>query len=366
MSDFLVVGGGITGLMLARALAEQGADVCLLERQEPGRAASWASGGILTPLYPWRLPIEVLQLAAIAQADYPGLVDSLRDETGIDPQLDPSGLLYLRSADEAEALDWSRQTASDLTSVDAAFLYDQEPEVAPEFNQALWQPQAASIRPPRLLQALMISAQKKGVRLHSGTPACALLVAQDQVLGVQGLQQQWRAQTTLLCAGAWCDPLLQPLGLKTPLKPVSGQMLLYQAEPGLLNHMLVLQGRYLIPRQDGLILAGSTLEYVGFDDRITDDARLSLQTTAGQILPALRHAPVIGHWAGLRPGSPEGIPWVGPVPGYQNLYMSGGHFRGGLSLAPGTTRLLVDALNGRPSAIDASIYWPQQRLQAQG
>lgn len=363
MSDFLVLGGGVIGMMLARELANAGAEVTLVDRKTCAQESSWAGGGIVSPLYPWRYPPEVTALANFAQDFYPRLAAELFEETGIDPEFNPHGLLMLRVADQQAALDWAKREDRQLDPVDAAFLYEKEPDVAAGFDQALWMPQVASVRNPRLGQALRAAlVQHPRVRLLEDTDIQGIFHEEGEVLGVQGRQMVFSARKTILCAGAWSGPLLQDLGLETSIKPVRGQMLVFKAPPGLINRVVLMDGRYLIPRRDGRILAGSTLEYVGFDKQTTEDALTSLRTTACQLLPALQDCEIEQHWAGLRPGSKDGIPYMGEVPGYSNLYVSAGHFRNGLVLAPAATRLLADQLLQREPLLDPQPYQPQTRL----
>ncbi|SFX75843.1 glycine oxidase ThiO [Marinospirillum alkaliphilum] len=365
MSDFLVLGGGVIGMMLARELADAGADVTLVERGECARESSWAGGGIVSPLYPWRYPSEITALAAYAQQYYPDFARQLLEETGVDPEFREDGLLFLRVADQQDALDWSARNGNPLEAVDASFLYEREPDVAPGFREALWMPGVASVRNPRLGQALKASLQKRSnIRILEHTEVRHVYHDEGEVLGVEGKQMVFSARRTILCAGAWTGKLLQELGVETAIKPVRGQMILFKAPPGLLNRVVLMDGRYLIPRNDGRILAGSTLEYVGFDKHTTDDALVSLRETAYQILPRLRDYEVEHHWAGLRPGSVDGIPLMGEVPGYRNLFVSAGHFRNGLVLAPAATRVMADLLLKREPQIDPLPYSPAFRSNA--
>lgn len=357
MSDFLILGGGVIGMMLARELADAGADVTLVERGECARESSWAGGGIVSPLYPWRYPSEITALASYAQQHYPDYIRGLHEETGIDPELRQDGLLFLRVADAQDALDWARREQRPLEVVDASFLYEKEPDVAPGFRDALWMPEVASVRNPRLGQSLRASLQKRSnVRLLEQTEIRRIYHEEGEVLGVEGRQMILAARRTILCAGAWTGQLLQDLDVTTAIKPVRGQMILFKAPPGLINRVVLMDGHYLIPRNDGRILAGSTLEYVGFEKETTDDALVSLRESAYQMLPRLRDYPVEHHWAGLRPGSVDGIPLMGAVPGYQNLFVSAGHFRNGLVLAPAATRVMADLLLRREPTIDPAPY----------
>ena len=141
-------------------------------------------------------------------------------------------------------------------------------------------------------------------------------------------------------------------------------MIAFQSHSGALQHILLKDGTYLIPRRGGLVLAGSTLEFVGFDKSITTDAREWLRSRAIAMLPSLKDAELVGHWSGLRPGSPDGIPWIGPWPGIDGLFINAGHYRNGLVLAPAAARLLADLFLQRPVSVQAPACLPFNRLQA--
>ncbi len=357
MRDFLVVGGGVIGMMTTLQLADAGHRVTLVERGECGREASWAGGGIVSPLYPWRYSMPISQLSRWSEGFYPELSLRLLEETGIDPEYRQKGLLYLRVDDEARALEWAREVGKPLERVGADFLYAKEPQAAPGFENGLWMPTLGSIRNPRLVQALRarLEAMSK-VELREGVAVERLLTEGDRVVGVASRDGQLSAEHTIVCGGAWAGQLLGTVGIELPVRPVKGQMILFKAPPGLVERVVLMDGRYVIPRNDGRILAGSTLEDVGYDKATTAEARESLHASALRIIPALAQCPVEHHWAGLRPGSPDGIPFIGAAPGLQGLSVNAGHYRNGLVLAPASTRLLVDALLGRTPIVDPEPY----------
>lgn len=365
MSRILIVGGGVIGMLLAREMSRAGWQVSLFEQGICGREASWAGGGIVSPLYPWRYPPAVTALAGWSQDFYPELAQALARESGIDPELNPHGMLVLSVDDEAEALEWARTQDRWMEPVEAEFIYQREPHLAPGFGHALYMPKVASIRNPRLGQSLRQALLNSGrVEIYEQAPVQELKRNNGRVNGVRTPQGDFYGELVVITAGAWSGGLLASLGVELPVEPVRGQMILFRAEPGLLQGMVLKDGRYLIPRRDGHILCGSTLERVGFDKSTTEEARQDLYQAAIQLLPALAERELESHWAGLRPGSPQGIPFIGPVPGVEGLYVNAGQFRNGLVLAPGSVRVLVDQILGRAPVVDPAPYRLEGRIKA--
>ncbi|MFG6139448.1 glycine oxidase ThiO [Halomonas sp. B23F22_10] len=357
MSDFLVVGGGVIGMMTTLQLADAGHSVTLLERGRCGREASWAGGGIVSPLYPWRHSAPVSRLATWSEGFYPELALRLYEETGVDPEYRQRGLLYLRVDDEAQAERWAREVGKPLERVSADFLYAKEPQAAPGVEDALWMPTLGSIRNPRLGQALRCRLEAMPrVTLREGSEVTGFRQSAGRVTGVETADGTVEGDRTIVCGGAWAAALLERVGVALPVRPVKGQMILFKAPPGLVNRVVLMDGRYVIPRADGRVLAGSTLEEAGFDKTTDAEAKASLRASAIGIVPALAECEVEHHWAGLRPGSPDGVPFIGAVPGREGLYVNAGHYRNGLVLAPASTHLLVDELLGREPILDPVPY----------
>ena len=246
-----------------------------------------------------------------------------------------------------------------MRRVDSAFIYQQVPALAPGYQSALWQDDLANVRNPRLMAALLAWLNANpAFTLLEHSAASELLVSRGRVRGVRIREGELASDTVVLAAGAWSGQWLEPLGISLPVEPVKGQMQLYHCEPGWLPSMVLFNGRYAIPRQDGHVLIGSTLEHTGFDASTSAEGFASLRESAIALLPGLAKQQPVGQWAGLRPGSPDGVPFIGEVPGIGGLWLNTGHYRNGLVLAPASCRLLADLIVKRKPCVDPAPYAP--------
>ena len=361
----VVVGGGVIGLLTAFNLATQGQAVVLLERSGLGQESSWAGGGIVSPLYPWRYSPAVTALAHWSQDFYPQLAERLFADTGIDPQVHTTGLYWLDLEDEADALAWAAREGRPLSKVAVSAVHDAVPVLGGGYSQAIYMANVANVRNPRLIKSLKAALLAlPGVTVHEQCEVDGFVLDGDSVVGVNTPTGPVLGDQVVLAAGAWSGELLGKLGLSLPVEPVKGQMILYKCASDFLSSMVLAKGRYAIPRRDGHILIGSTLEHEGFDKTPTESALESLKASAVELIPALADAEVVGHWAGLRPGSPEGIPYIGQFPGFKGLWLNCGHYRNGLVLAPASCQLFADLLLERTPIIDPAPYAPAGRINA--
>jgi len=357
VSDFIVIGGGVIGLLTARELALAGADVILLERNSStGRESSWAGGGILSPLYPWRSPEAVNALAYWGQAVYKNLAQELNEATAIDSEWLKSGMLVLEALDNTTALAWANRNAIRMQRLSPSDVRELAPELVETQSDTLYMPDVAQIRNPRLVKALRKYLLLLGVKIHENTHVTGGIFANFCIRGVTTSTQQFDADQVVLAGGAWSANILGELGPTLSIVPVRGQMLLYQAASDMISHIYLKDGHYVIPRCDGHILVGSTVESVGFDKSTTGEAREQLQAVAEKLVPQLSKCPIEKQWAGLRPGSPEGVPVISAHPYITGLYMNVGHFRNGVVIGASSARLLADIALDRTPLIDPASY----------
>ena len=358
--DVIIVGAGLNGLLTARECVAAGMRVTIVDRSAAAAPASWAAGGILSPLEPWREPETTLAMARAGQALYPYLVESLQAETGIDLGYFACGMLVLAPENTAEIMAWAESHGEHCVPLEAGQLTEREPGLADEFLHGLLLPDVYQIRNPRLLKALHQSLQQDGVMFMSAGEAVTLRIESDRCQGVMVDGTEYDAGRVVLAAGAWSSQLLGNLQPQLPVRPMRGQMLAYEADAGMLGHILLRQRHYLVPRRDGLILAGSTVEDVGFDTATTDAAAQNLHAMGCRLLPALADRRAVHHWAGLRPATPDGLPYVGAHPAVAGLYLNYGHFRNGVLQAPASARLVTDIMAGRDAALPPNWYAPER------
>ncbi|MDR2218986.1 MAG: FAD-dependent oxidoreductase [Methylobacillus sp.] len=325
-----IIGAGAIGCLTALTFASHGWNVTLIDRSRLGGEASWAGGGILFPLLPWNYPDEVNEFVFAGTSRYAALCAELRDTTGIDPEYSECGMRIFPEFD-ARALAWCQ-----AHGIPAELQ-----------NETLLLPKVAQARNPRLLAALKARLLALGVTLREHTELLPLQSETRRITAWQSKDgQRFSSDIYVVAAGAWSAPLLGEFAADVPIKPMRGQMLLYKLESPVFTEILYREDFYLVPRRDGHVLAGSTMEDVGFDKSATVEAGEALARKAAALLPALKHAPIVQHWSGLRPGSPDNIPLIGRHAGFDNLYLNTGHFRYGVTMAPVSAERLFEQVAG--------------------
>lgn len=324
--DVVVVGAGVIGLSTALELQRAGYAVTVLERGAVGRGgASWAGGGILAPLDPADVDPALVPWLADSLAGYAEWCAGLLEAGGVDPQFAVSGLQIQAPADEAGWQQLARRLG-----------FGWERSAA-----GLFLPQVAQVRSPRLLAALAAAVRQGGGRILEGAAVWRVL-GEQRVEGVETVQGRIATGRVVLAAGAWSGALWPDSGIE----PVKGEMLLFSARPGELPHIVLRDHQYLIPRCDGDVVAGSTVERAGFDAEPTARGRASILAAVALMHPELAKRPVVAHWASLRPAPQGPLPRVEAVASCEGLFLNTGHYRLGLTLAPGSARRLACLIGG--------------------
>jgi glycine oxidase len=374
--DCLVLGGGVIGLSLAYELACQGRQVGLLERGSIGGEASWAGAGIFPPAAAGPHASAEEQLRALSNTLHVQWSRQLLEETGIDNGYRVCGGLYVDRASggterlTAQAQQW-RSQAINVELLTPAELAELEPALAAGREAgdpvaALCLRDEAQLRNPRHLKALFSACVRRGVTVHEATEAQEFVTRGTRVQAVRTTRGELAAGSFCLTGGTWSGALASRLGCRLEIKPIRGQIALLQTQPGRL-HRIVYEGpHYLVPRPDGRILVGSTVEDAGFDKRPTAEAIAGLLAFAVDLVPGLSTATLERTWAGLRPGTADDLPYLGLLPGYDNAFIAAGHFRSGLQLSTATAVVIGQLMRGEAATIDLAAFSPQRTARLNG
>jgi len=364
-----IIGGGIIGCLTAWRLAQRGADPVIVERGRIGHESSWAGAGILCPIQPWLYPDAFTRLIEASLALYPDLQHELESRTGISPEWLGSGLMVPFFADDAvnhrqAALDWSERFDWRVEQLDARQAREAEPALAEDMQGALLWPEVGQVRNPRLLKALHALLQSEGVPLRDQTEVKGLIERSGRVCGVRlAGGDTLEADAVLLAAGGWSGELGKQFGVSLPVKPVKGQIILLKSRPGRLQHIVKHDRAYFVPRRDGRILVGASMELVGFERGNTVAEVHDLLDGLLRLAPRLAHEPIEHQWMGFRPGTPDGLPFLGPVGEKPGLWVASGHYRNGVALAPITAKIMSGWILGEQPDIEMTYFLPDRPVQ---
>ena len=346
--DVIIIGGGIIGLSLSLALRRRGASVLIVERGEPGREASSAAGGMLVNCS-LETAAPLRSLATASARMYPAFAQELEFESGMHVDLRDHGTIIFPTREHIP--DWKGFAHAKSLPVPPA---DIEPALA-DTNCPAFYLEERSVDPRALSAAAWKAAKRRGIDFSSGDEVTAVTVIDDRTTGVTTTKTAFHAAKVVNCAGAWSGQI-PPHAF--PTRPVKGQMLcLLTPAHARLKHVIRSAEAYLIPRSDGRLLVGATVEEAGFDKRTDLETILRLHRAALALIPKLRDAKILENWAGLRPGTPDALPILGAssTPGY---YVATGHFRDGILLAPITADVMAAVVEGRTSEYDLAPFSP--------
>jgi len=326
-----IIGGGIIGCLTAIKLKESGFEVLVVDKHEIGKESSWAGAGILFPLMPWNYEPKVYELCMLASSFYEAFSKKLYDSTGIDPEYKKTGMTLIPPYEKDAVIEWAN--LQNLPFKETVF----------RNSESIYFPSIAQIRSPRLMKAIKLFMEKMEIKIIENMELAEI---QDE----EGIVRKWPTKNNssiladyfVITSGAWTSNLKE--NYKSKIYPVRGQMIQYKASNLKIKNILYSNDFYILQRKDGVIIAGSTIEEVGFDETVTINKKEVLMRKAETLIPDLADVQVENHWAGFRPGTKKNIPFIQKDDNYENVFVNSGHFRYGLTMAPQSAEMLNEIL----------------------
>jgi glycine oxidase len=357
----IIVGGGVIGLSIAHHLLSRGIKSIVVERGPFAKEASWAGAGYLDLRAAAQVGGAYFDLCRLSFDLFPPWVERIEKESGLSCELLESGSLDLAFDDKDEegirALDKKlKKHGLEGQWLTGPEVHKVEPGLSERVQAAFRLKQTRQVRPPRLTRALLRSLQTQGVVLRELEMVQSFLAKGRTIFGVKTNKETLEADAVVLATGAWTGLFGEKFKRVIPIKPIRGQALLYQSKPEFLSHILFSPLAYLVPRIDGRIYVGSTLEEVGFDKTTTSSGLELLKRGALRALPGLSEVLMDDSWAGLRPGSPDGWPFLGKFPDWEGVWLAAGHFTHGLLLSAATGELIAQDILGEKPSVDLGPF----------
>ncbi len=367
-ADVAIIGGGVIGLAVARALALRGLhNLLLLERSSLGAESSSAAAGMLAPQAEANRPHEFFHLTCQSRDLYPAFAAALLEETGIDIELDTTGTLYLafteHDQDELEArYEWQTKGGLAVEKLSLDSVTKLEPAIGEGVRAALRFPRDTQVENRRLISALAAANERLGVRMETRTDVMSLKVERGRVAGIETTRGFVATDRVVIAGGAWSS-LLGAANTALPnlrIKPVRGQMLCFEANPQIARHVIYSPRGYIVPRRDGRLLAGSTTEHAGFEKCVTAAGVQAILSAALEISPRIASLPMSDSWAGLRPRAAYTLPVLGHCAEITGVFYATCHYRNGILLAPVTGELIAGAIVDQVFPAALNIFSPDR------
>ena len=361
VADVIIVGGGVIGVSIALELAAQKLGVVVLDRQQPGREASWAAAGMLSPGPDSPDALPLVPLAKESMRLYPEFIASVEELSGKTTAFARKGVIEVFTAPQGEperekmvAEYQSLGLAIEPVAPDVA--RKAEPALGPSVRAAAWLPQEATLDPRMLMDALLAAAGTRGVEIHADSPVDSVVLDGNHCTGVVTRGTNISAKCVVIAAGCFSGAI-DWLGRYAPARPIRGQLLALESKNVPLGRTLRSSKAYLVPRPNGRIIAGSTLEDAGFEKHVTPAGVRKILDGVLELAPAFANAQLVDAWAGLRPGTPDHLPILGPTD-IRGLHIATGHYRNGILLAPATAKLLSMWILGGKAELDTERFSP--------
>jgi len=364
----LIIGGGVIGLSIAEALSRHGIQPIVLEKGEFGREASWAGTGSLSLKKAALAGGARLDLSVFSLRLFDRWMELIHSESGVDPEyhLGPAletafdadeetnlKHLFVRLQELKMAVEW--KSGEEARNAEA--------ELSPEVVSAIQMPQTGSLRPPRLMRALLTLLVKRQVILRDQTAVSSFITKNGKVCGVKTSHDEIKADAVVLAGGAWSGSLADRVGVKIPTRPMRGQVALFSSDHTIIQSQVTSSQVTIVPRLDGHYHVTTDSEDAGFNKNTTLHMMERIESGAYRVVPGLRLAKMESRWAGLLPGTPDGSPFLGPVPEVEGLYLACGHFDQGYLLAPATALLIEQLIRGEETDIPLEPFLVSRPIQ---
>lgn len=360
--DVAIIGAGIIGLSAAFELSEAGLSVIVFDRQEAGRESSWAAAGMLAPGPDSPRATALVPLARESFSLYPAFVSAVEEVSGKSVSFARKGTLEVFPGVSGEVarnrfISDQRRYGIPAESMDLVTACKIEPWLSPSTGAIAWLPDEATVDPRQLVNALVAAATNRGAQVCESCGVTSLLYERDRCVGVIAGAEQIAARNVLITTGCFSGNMESRIARHAPTRPVRGQMIALRHPEVRLIRVLRSEKGYLVPRPDGRIIAGSTLENAGFAKAVTPEGIQKILNAALELVPALAAAEVLETWSGLRPGTADDLPILGPTDA-EGLLVATGHYRNGILLAPITAKLIREWITSGRTGLDVGQFSP--------
>ncbi len=352
--DVAIIGGGINGSSIAYQLSKMGKKVVVIEKNHLACEASSAAAGMLAAQAEIEEDGPFFQLALKSQAMFPALSNELLDLTGIDIEFIQNGMIKIAetveiAADVQQQAAFQRKWDTEIEWLDSHSLRELEPSLSPSVAGGIYLPNDGHVQPEKLSLAFAKGAEQFGATILENTEALSFIYEQERVIGVKTTLGNFHCNQVVLATGAWASRLMAETGIDMTVYPVKGECFSVKTDSPIINRTIFSDKRcYLVPKRNGEIYIGATQVDHSFDKNVTPGGIASLIERAVQLVPQILDAPWERVWAGVRPQTGDGLPYIGEHPFWKGLFIAAGHYRNGILLSPVTGTLVADLLEGRP------------------